>query len=147
MSSWSDRIAVIRVRVLRLAMLAVTTVPALAQTPPPPAPGSQPNILRWPMPETVSPQGRALTTMMARAPVPDPLPPLVDQRRFADAVQASFGKTLSKRYAVEVRTSEIAGVPVHLQFGHQSRRSQACVFRYQGWPTVLELVPVAPRIV
>ena len=46
--------------------------------------------LAWPMPDTVSAEGKAMGTMMAKAPLPDPWPPVAAQRQFADAVEARY---------------------------------------------------------
>ena len=61
-----------------LAPLLAAT-PAIAQT----APGAAPerNILTWPMPDTVSLEGRAMAKAMGAMKMPDPMPPVPLQRQ------------------------------------------------------------------
>lgn len=97
------------------ATLAIAIAgPASAQTPP--APSVTQNMQSWPVPETVSPEGRAMSAAMASAPLPNPWPPIAAQRQFADMVQANFGGQLEKRYGVRVESSVIAGVPVRIVY-------------------------------
>lgn len=88
-----------------LAALAAAT-PAAAQT--------ERNILTWPMPETVSPEGRAMASAMAAQPMPKDLPPVADQRKMIDGLQQAMGDALLKRYPVAVTAATIAGVPVRV---------------------------------
>jgi len=90
-------------RALFPALLIVGT-PAVAQN----------NIATWPLPETLSPEGRAAAGAIAKMPVPDPLPPVADQRRMIDAMQDAMGAQLAKRYDVRVEAATVAGVPVRL---------------------------------
>ena len=103
-------------RHLGLALLLAGSIaaPALAETAPSNTPAR--NIMAWPMPETVSAEGRAMTSAMANAPVPNPWPPVAAQRQFADSVQTSFGDQLRKRYAVTLESGEIGGVPVRIVY-------------------------------
>ncbi|MGN6496216.1 MAG: alpha/beta hydrolase [Tsuneonella sp.] len=94
-----------------MAILALA-MPAAAE--PTPSPGH--NILAWPMPETVSPQGRAAVAAAASAPLPDPAPPLPVVRQVIDAMQSAMGAELTKRYEVRVEESTIAGVPVRIVY-------------------------------
>lgn len=75
-----------------------------------------PNIARWPMPETVSPAGRAVASAMANAPVPDPMPPLAVQRQMIGGMQEAMGAPLLKRHDVRVEASTIGGVPVRIVY-------------------------------
>ena len=77
---------------------------------------AQPNIASWPLPETVSPEGRAMASALARAPQPDPLPPIAAQRQFIDTLQQSMGAALRERYQVRVEQTAIAGVPVRIAY-------------------------------
>lgn len=94
---------------LTLAALIAGAMPATAQTAAP-----ERNILTWPMPETVSPEGRAMASAMAAAPMPKQLPPIAMQRQMIGGMQESMGARLAKRYDVRVETTAIAGVPVRI---------------------------------
>lgn len=97
--------------------IAAASAPALAQTAPtPPLSPAQSNMQTWPIPQTVSPEGRAMGAAMAGAPVPNPFPPVAQQRMFADSVQTSFGNQLKTRYDVRVEDAMIAGVPVRIVY-------------------------------
>ncbi len=91
---------------------AVAKGAATAQTAPPDAK----NLAKWKLPNTLSPQGRAMAAAMAAAPVPDPAPPLEAQRKFVADLQAGMGGDLAKRYDVRIGKSSIAGVPVRILF-------------------------------
>jgi acetyl esterase/lipase len=91
-------------------LLAGIAGPALAQTAPPPTH----NILTWPMPETVSPEGRAAAMASANAPMPSPLPPMPVIRQIIDGMQTAMGAKLEKRYGVRIEAAVIAGVPVRI---------------------------------
>ncbi len=97
-------------------MLAATAMtPICAQTnQAAPADQAERNIMTWPMPDTVSPEGRAMASAMAAAPMPNPMPPLEVQRQFIDGLQNSMGAALQKKYDVRVEAAEIAGVPVRI---------------------------------
>lgn len=90
------------------AMLAIVA-PARAQETP-----KVQNMQEWPVPETVSPEGRAATAALVAQKMPDPLPPIADIRKFADMIQATLGAQLEKRYEVRVEASTIADVPVRI---------------------------------
>jgi len=90
------------------AMLAMVA-PAHAQETP-----KVQNMQDWPVPETVSAEGRAATAALVAQKMPDPLPPVEDIRKFADMIQATLGAQLEKRYEVRVEASTIAGVPVRI---------------------------------
>lgn len=91
--------------------LLLAGAPAGAQTAPP-----ERNILAWPMPETVSPEGRAMAAALAAAPIPDPLPPVAAQRQMIGAMQEAMGAQLRKRHGVRVEAATIAGVPVRIVY-------------------------------
>lgn len=91
-------------------LAAATSTPALSQSTPAP----ERNILTWPMPETVSPEGRAMAAAMASAPMPDPMPPVAVQRQVIGGMQEAMGKQLQERHGVRVEASTIAGVPVRI---------------------------------
>lgn len=91
-----------------LAALSITLAsPLFAQTP-------VQNIQNWPLPDTLSPQGKAVAGAAANAPVPTTLPPIADLRQMIDGMQAIMGAQLEKRFEVRVETSQIAGVPVRI---------------------------------
>lgn len=96
---------------LAILLASLTAGSALAQTAPP-----ERNILTWPMPDTVSPEGRKIAEAMAKAPMPTTLPPIAVQRQMIDAIQAGFGGQLEKRYNVRVEAATIAGVPVRIVY-------------------------------
>lgn len=98
--------------VMATMVAAVTKGAASAQTPPP---GSK-NLAKWDLPNTLSPEGRAMAAAMATAPVPQPEPPLEAQRKFVADLQAGMGGELAKRYGVRVERSSIAGVPVRILY-------------------------------
>lgn len=93
------------------AQTAPTSAPALAaaQTPPP-----ERNMATWPMPATVSPQGRAIALAMAAQPMPNPMPPVAVQRQMIGGMQKAMGALLQKRHDVRVEAAVIAGVPVRI---------------------------------
>ncbi|WP_447763281.1 alpha/beta hydrolase [Sphingopyxis panaciterrae] len=93
-----------------ILLAAAASAPAMSQAPPAP----ERNILTWPMPETVSPEGRAMAGAMASAPLPDPMPPVAVQRQVIGGMQEMMGKQLQDRHGVRVEASEIAGVPVRI---------------------------------
>jgi monoterpene epsilon-lactone hydrolase len=94
------------------ALLATFAAPALAQS----APVPQQNILKWPLPDTLSPQGRAMAAAMANAPMPNPMPPVAAQRQMLDGMQSAMSVPLLKRYNVRVEAAVIAGVPVRIAY-------------------------------
>ncbi len=96
--------------VMAAMVAAVAKGAAIAQTA---APGEK-NLAKWELPNTLSPQARAMAAAMAAAPVPDPAPPLEAQRRFVADLQAGLGGDLAKRYDVHIEKSSIAGVPVRI---------------------------------
>ncbi|MDP1026993.1 alpha/beta hydrolase [Sphingomonas sp. KR1UV-12] len=98
--------------VMAAMVAAVAKGAATAQTP---SPGSR-NLARWELPNTLSPEGRAMAAALAAAPIPDPAPPLEAQRRFVADLQAGMGGELAKRYDVRVEQSTIAGVPVRILY-------------------------------
>ncbi|MDO9367578.1 MAG: alpha/beta hydrolase [Sphingopyxis sp.] len=93
-------------------LAAATGAPTMAQ------PGAEPvrNILTWPMPETVSPEGRAMAAAMAAAPMPNPMPPVEVQRQMIGGMQDAMGAQLAARHGVRVEASTIAGVPVRIVY-------------------------------
>jgi monoterpene epsilon-lactone hydrolase len=92
--------------------LLLACTPALAQT----APAPERNILTWPIPETVSPEGRAVAEAMAKQAMPNPMPPVALQRKILDSLQAQMGAKLEKRYGVRIESAVIAGVPVRIVY-------------------------------
>lgn len=74
------------------------------------------NMQNWPLPDTVSPEGKAATAAAASQAMPDPLPPVADIRKLIDAMQAAMGTELQKRYDVRIEASTIAGVPVRIVY-------------------------------
>lgn len=66
----------------------------------------------WPLPDTLSPQGKAVASAMANAPAA--MPPLADLRPMMDGMQMAAGALLQKRFDVRVEASQIAGVPVRI---------------------------------
>lgn len=89
-----------------------TGVPAMAET----IPAPERNMLLWPLPETLSPQGRIVAKAMAEQPMPNPLPPIAVQRQMIGAMQGAMGAELAKRYDVRVEDATIAGVPVRIAY-------------------------------
>lgn len=99
--------------ILLAALLAgVTPVAAMAQTTAPATLG----LDKWPLPDTVSAEGKAAAAAAARQAMPDPLPPIADIRTFIGTLQATMGAELQKRYDVRVEASTIAGVPVRIVY-------------------------------
>lgn len=97
-------------KAIAILLAGIAVAPALAQTAPPP----ERNILTWPMPETVSPQGRAAAAASANTPMPNPMPPMPVIRNIIESMQGTMGAKLEKRYAVRIETAVIAGVPVRI---------------------------------
>lgn len=95
------------------ALLAgMMPVAAAAQTAPEPPPTL--GMQNWPLPETLSAEGKAAAAAAAAQAMPDPLPPLPDIRAFIGAMQTSMGAELQKRYDVRVEETTVAGVPVRI---------------------------------
>ena len=90
------------------AMIAAAT-PAFAQET-----EKMQNMQDWPIPETVTPEGRAAAAALAGQALPDPLPPIAEIRKFSDMMQVNFGAVLEKRHGVRIENSTIAGVPVRI---------------------------------
>lgn len=95
---------------LTMLIAALASAPALAQTTPAP----ERNILTWPMPETVSPEGRAMTAAMLAQPMPNPMPSIEIQRQLIGGMQEAMGAQLQQRHGVRVEASTIAGVPARI---------------------------------
>lgn len=103
------------IRLLKLCIAMMSgagSFPAIAQNSPPSPP--KPNMLTWPAPETLSPQGRSMSEAMGKSPLPDPWPPVAAQRQFADSIQGTLGAALKKRHGVRIENSTMAGVPVRI---------------------------------
>lgn len=98
--------------VASMLLAGAASAPVHAQS----APATDHNILTWPMPDTVSAEGRAVATAMAAAPAPDPMPPLAAQRQMIDTIQTTLGGLLQKRYDVRVEAATIGGVPVRIVY-------------------------------
>jgi acetyl esterase/lipase len=98
--------------VMAAMVAAVAKGAASAQTA---SPGTK-NLAKWELPNTLSPEGRAMVAALAAAPVPDPAPPLEAQRRFVADLQAGMGGEMARRYGVRVEQSSIAGVPVRVLY-------------------------------
>jgi acetyl esterase/lipase len=96
------------------AIFIAMAAPGIAQAPS--APGTERNILTWPMPDTVSAEGRAMTTAMAAAPMPNPLPPVALQRQMIGGMQDAMGAQLLKKHNVRMEAATIAGVPVRILY-------------------------------
>ena len=98
--------------ILLAALLgAITPDLAAAQTASPTL-----GMQNWPLPDTLSPEGKAAAAAAAAQAMPDPLPPVADIRAFIGAMQDGMGAQLQKRYEVRVETSTIAGVPVRIVY-------------------------------
>lgn len=79
-------------------------------------PMERPNILNWPMPETVSPEGREMAKALFAMPQPNPVPPIEAQRAMIDAMQQAMAADLRKRYDVRIEETAIADVPVRIVY-------------------------------
>lgn len=102
-----------RITILLAALLtSAMPTPVAAQV----APAALPTLglQNWPLPDTLSPEGKAAAAAAAAQAMPDPLPPLPDIRAFIGAMQASMGAALQKRYEVRVEEATIAGVRVRI---------------------------------
>jgi epsilon-lactone hydrolase len=100
------------IRTLTLLLAGSLAVPAPAENQPAP----ERNIAAWPMPDTVSPEGRATAMAMAKTPLPNPMPPLAVQRQMIGAMQEAMGAQLAQRHGVRVEVAIIAGVPVRIVY-------------------------------
>ena len=92
------------------ALMGLAGASAFAQA----APTPERNILTWPMPDTVSVEGRAAAMASANTPMPNPMPPIPVIRQIVDGMQVAFGAKLEKRYGVRIEAAVIAGVPVRI---------------------------------
>jgi acetyl esterase/lipase len=93
---------------MQLSRRLVATTAALIMAALPLSAGAQGSR---PLPETLSAEARAVLTARANAPEPSRTD-LAARRAFLDKTQESFGAAQRKRYAVDVQTSTVAGVPV-----------------------------------
>lgn len=98
--------------IISAAILLACTTGAIAQT----APAPERNIMTWPLPDTLSPEGRAMVAAMAGMKLPDPMPPVALQRQMIGGMQTAMSAPLLKRYDVRVETATIAGVPVRIVY-------------------------------
>ncbi|MEJ6011163.1 alpha/beta hydrolase [Novosphingobium aquae] len=101
----------IRTKTLAVLLASLASSASLAQSA---APAPERNILTWPMPETVSPEGRTAAIASANTPMPNPMPPLPLVRQMIGGMQVAMGKQLEARYGVRTEESVIAGVPVRI---------------------------------
>lgn len=101
----------IRTKTLAVLLAGLASSASLAQSA---APAAERNILTWPMPETVSQEGRAAAMASANTPMPNPMPPLPLVRQMIGGMQVAMGKQLEARYGVQTEESVIAGVPVRI---------------------------------
>jgi len=97
-------------KTLAIMVAGLAASPALAQT----APAPERNILTWPLPDTVSPEGRAAAAASANTAMPNPMPPMPVIRQLVGGMQEAMGAQLEKRYAVRIEATAIAGVPVRI---------------------------------
>lgn len=95
------------------ALLSAAAAPTLAA-----AQSGSPTLglQNWPLPDTLSAEGKAAAAAAAAQAMPDPLPPIADIRSFIGAMQTNMGAALQKRYAVRVEETSIAGVPVRIVY-------------------------------
>jgi len=103
-------------KTLIFAALLAGAMPAAATGQTAPAAPPTLNMQNWPLPDTVSPEGKAATAAAASQAMPNPLPPVADIRNLIDAMQGAMGAELQKRYDVRVEASTIAGVPVRVVY-------------------------------
>jgi hypothetical protein len=61
------------------------------------AASAQNNMATWPLPATLSPEGRAMAEAMAKQPMPNPMPPVALQRQIIGGMQETMGGQLAKR--------------------------------------------------
>jgi acetyl esterase/lipase len=101
---------------LIFAALLVGAIPVSAAGQAAPAAPPTLNMQNWPLPDTVSAEGKAATAAAASQAMPDPLPPVADIRKLIDAMQGAMGTELQKRYDVRIEASTIAGVPVRIVY-------------------------------
>lgn len=78
------------------------------------AASAQQNMATWPLPATLSPEGRVAAEAMAKQQLPNPLPPVTVQRQMIGGMQEAMGAQLAKRYDVRIEATTIAGVPVRV---------------------------------
>jgi epsilon-lactone hydrolase len=72
------------------------------------------NLATWPLPNTLSSQGREVASQMANSRLANIPLPISLQRKIIDGVQNKIGGVFEKRYGVRVESSTIAGVPVRI---------------------------------
>lgn len=101
-------------KTLIFAALLIGAMPSVTAAQSTPAAPPTLNMQNWPLPDTLSAEGKAATAAAASQAMPDPLPPIADIRAFIGAMQDSMGAQLQKRYDVRVEASTIAGVPVRI---------------------------------
>lgn len=100
-----------RSKTLFFAILLAGAAPAVAQEAP-----SERDMQSWPLPETLSPEGRAAVAALAAQKMSDPVPPIAEVRKLIDMMQAGMGAPLEKRYEVRIENRAIAGVPVRIVY-------------------------------
>ena len=114
-------------------------------------PMEHPSILAWPMPETVSPEGREITKAMLAMPQPSPAPSIESQRAMIGTMQQAMGTELQKRYDVRIEETRIAGVPVRIVYpaGHADLGTGAVLMNLHGGGfevdsgSLTETIPIA----
>lgn len=117
------------------------------------AANAQNNIATWPLPATLSPEGRAAAEALAKTSMPNPLPPVAVQRQMIGGMQETMGAQLAQRYGVRVETSTIAGVPVRLVLpkGVTALGKGAVLLNFHGGGfqldsgSLTETIPIAAR--
>lgn len=111
----------------------------------------RPNILTWPLPDTVSPEGREMARALLAVPQPNPLPPIETQRAMIAAMQEAMGAELRKRYDVRIEETTIADVPVRIVYpaGHAGLGNGAVLLNLHGGGfqidsgSLTETIPIA----
>ncbi|NIJ39716.1 acetyl esterase/lipase [Sphingopyxis panaciterrae] len=103
-------------KAILLAVLLAGAVPAAAMAETAPAAPPTLGLDKWPLPDTLSAEGKAAAAAAARQAMPDPLPPIADIRAFIGTLQATMGAALQKRYEVRVEAATIAGIPVRIVY-------------------------------
>lgn len=111
------------------------------------------NMMNWPLPDTLSPQGKVVAAAAANTPLPAQMPPINELRPMMEAMHQAVGAAMAKRFEVRVESAQIAGVPVRIIYpkGVTSLGKDAVLLNLHGGGFALdsgsltETIPVAAK--
>lgn len=96
------------------AIRAMGTALAISICAPVAASAPAQNMLTWPLPDTLSPEAKAVAGAFASTPATETMPPLPVIRQYMESLHNEIGAQMQKRFEVRVEMAQIAGVPVRI---------------------------------